>query len=260
MITDATLAERGARLVRANGIDIAYTEAGDGPPLVLLHGGFVSAGPAWADSPVAYVRHMASIAKHFRVIAPDTRGSGATVHPGGTASYTLLADDVTRSSTHSASTVRCSRGSPTAQPSRQWWRSANPTPSRPWRPMPAMTSSSPMRLIFETGRILFGGSPEATEGDPEAAERALGTMAPMAGPDARRTCGGSTSRNVKPGEPGRCRLRQRSSREARSSRRRRQRGTDRGAHGRGGPARRRIAMARSRRLRLRCRTPGRARR
>jgi pimeloyl-ACP methyl ester carboxylesterase len=95
MITDTTLAERGAQLVRANGIDIAYTEAGDGPPLVLLHGGFVSTGPAWAESPVAYVRHMATLAKHFRVIAPDTRGSGATVHPGGTASYTLLADDVT---------------------------------------------------------------------------------------------------------------------------------------------------------------------
>jgi pimeloyl-ACP methyl ester carboxylesterase len=94
MINDTVLAERGAKLVRANDIDIAYVEAGDGPPLVLLHGGFVSTGPAWADSPVAYVRHMATLAKHFRVIAPDTRGSGATVHPGGTASYSLLADDV----------------------------------------------------------------------------------------------------------------------------------------------------------------------
>ena len=31
MIDDATLAERGAQTVRANGIDIAYVEAGDGP-------------------------------------------------------------------------------------------------------------------------------------------------------------------------------------------------------------------------------------
>src|SRR5262245_40008983 len=92
VINEATLAERGAKVVRANDIDIAYVEAGDGPPVVVLHGGFVSTGPAWADSPIAYVRHMATLAKHFRVIAPDTRGSGATVHPGGTVSYSLLAD------------------------------------------------------------------------------------------------------------------------------------------------------------------------
>ncbi len=48
-------AERGAQLVRANGIDIACTETGDGLPLVLLHGGLVSNGPAWAGSSVAYV-------------------------------------------------------------------------------------------------------------------------------------------------------------------------------------------------------------
>ena len=38
------VAERGARLVRANGIDIAYVEAGNGPPLVLLHGGLYRPG------------------------------------------------------------------------------------------------------------------------------------------------------------------------------------------------------------------------
>ena len=37
---------------------------------------------------------MAALAKHFRVIAPDTRGSGATVHGGGGASFSVLADDV----------------------------------------------------------------------------------------------------------------------------------------------------------------------
>src|SRR6188472_3496406 len=87
MIDDTTLAERGARTVHANGIDIAYVEAGDGPPLVLLHGGLASSGPLWADSPVAYVAHMAALAKHFRVIAPDTRGSGATVHSDGGAVF-----------------------------------------------------------------------------------------------------------------------------------------------------------------------------
>ena len=76
MTIAATVAERGARLVRANGIDIAYVEAGDGPPLVLLHGGLGSTGPIWADQPVAYVSHMTSLAKHFRVIAP-TPAAGA---------------------------------------------------------------------------------------------------------------------------------------------------------------------------------------
>ena len=33
-------------LVRANGTDIAYTETGDGPPLILLHGALASTGPA----------------------------------------------------------------------------------------------------------------------------------------------------------------------------------------------------------------------
>ena len=79
---------------QVNGVAIYERRTGDGPPVVVLHGGFVSTGPAWADSPIAYVRHMATLAKHFRVIAPDTRGSGATVHPGGTVSYSLLADDV----------------------------------------------------------------------------------------------------------------------------------------------------------------------
>src|SRR5438477_476186 len=89
-----TAARRDAKLVRANGIDIAYTEVGDGPPLVLLHGALASTGPAWAGSPVAFVDHMTTLGKHFRVIAPDTRGSGATVHGGGPATFDVLADDV----------------------------------------------------------------------------------------------------------------------------------------------------------------------
>src|SRR6202011_2289588 len=35
------------------------------------------------------------LAEHFRVIEPDFRGSGRTVHPGGPIPYDLLADDVT---------------------------------------------------------------------------------------------------------------------------------------------------------------------
>jgi pimeloyl-ACP methyl ester carboxylesterase len=92
--TTETAAARGAKTVTANGTDIAYVDVGDGPPLVLLHGALASTGPGWAGSPVAHVEHFAALAEHFRVIAPDTRGSGATVHPGGPAGFDVLADDV----------------------------------------------------------------------------------------------------------------------------------------------------------------------
>jgi pimeloyl-ACP methyl ester carboxylesterase len=180
MISDATLADRGAQLVRANGIDIAYVEAGDGPPLVVLHGGFVSTGPAWANSPVAYGRHMATLAKHFRVIAPDTRGSGATVHAGGTASYALLADDVI------ALVEALDLDRPLLMGFSDGAAIATVVAIRQPAAIGALAAHAgydifvPDAPVFEMGRVLFGGSPEATEADPEAAERALQSMPPMA--------------------------------------------------------------------------------
>ena len=94
MTIEEIVAERGARLARANGIDIAYTDTGSGPPLVLLHGALASTGPAWCGSPVAHVDHLGALGERFRVIAPDTRGSGATVHPGGPATFDVLVADV----------------------------------------------------------------------------------------------------------------------------------------------------------------------
>jgi pimeloyl-ACP methyl ester carboxylesterase len=83
------------RYVHANGTDVYYVEAGQGEPLLLLHGGVVSTSPVWAGHPWAYVSHMDTFAEHFRVIAPDTRGSGKTAHPGGgSILYPQLADDV----------------------------------------------------------------------------------------------------------------------------------------------------------------------
>ncbi|MDP8952216.1 MAG: alpha/beta hydrolase [Actinomycetota bacterium] len=83
------------RYVHANGIDIYYIEAGRGEPLLLLHGGVVSTNSVWAGHPWAYVSHMDTLAEHFRVIAPDTRGHGRTINAGGgSISYTQLADDV----------------------------------------------------------------------------------------------------------------------------------------------------------------------
>ena len=39
--------------IRANGIDIYYVQAGQGVPLILLHGGLVSTNPIWAPTPVS---------------------------------------------------------------------------------------------------------------------------------------------------------------------------------------------------------------
>lgn len=80
--------------VEANGITIWYAEAGQGLPLLLLHGGIVSNGPIWADSAYGWGGHFGRFAEHFRVIAPDTRGHGRTLNPSGILSYPDFAADV----------------------------------------------------------------------------------------------------------------------------------------------------------------------
>jgi pimeloyl-ACP methyl ester carboxylesterase len=80
--------------IKANGIEIHYLEHGAGVPLILLHGGMVSTNPIWAGVPVAYASYMDTLAEHFRVIAPDTRGCGRTAHTSGPITFDLLADDV----------------------------------------------------------------------------------------------------------------------------------------------------------------------
>src|SRR5829696_572968 len=51
------------------GVPTAVLEAGDGPPLVLLHGGIECGGPIWA--PV-----VGRLAEHHRVVVPDLPGLG----------------------------------------------------------------------------------------------------------------------------------------------------------------------------------------
>ena len=171
---------RDAKLVRANGIDIAYTEAGDGPPLILLHGALASTGPAWAGSPVAFVDHMHTLGKHFRVIAPDTRGSGATVHPGGPATFEILADDV-------AALVQAleldrpmiagfSEGGATAT----YVALRHPEVVRALVNDAGFDIFDPHAMAHQGVRPMFGGSPDATSADPDAAEVAFQSIPPMA--------------------------------------------------------------------------------
>src|SRR5260370_31724061 len=80
--------------VEANGINIWYAEAGQGVPLLLLHGGIASNGLLWVDSAYGWGGPVGRFAEHFRVIAPDTRGHGRTLNPSGVLSYPVFAEDV----------------------------------------------------------------------------------------------------------------------------------------------------------------------
>jgi pimeloyl-ACP methyl ester carboxylesterase len=173
-------ARRGAKLVRANGIDIAYTEAGDGPPLILLHGALASTGPVWAGSPVAFVDHMHTLGKHFRVIAPDTRGSGATVHPGGPATFDVLADDVA-ALTEALQLDRpmiagFSEGGATAT----YLALRHPGIVRALVNYAGFDIFDPEAMAHQGVRPMFGGSPDAATADPDAAERTFQSIPPMA--------------------------------------------------------------------------------
>ncbi|MFE0678983.1 alpha/beta fold hydrolase [Streptomyces sp. NPDC058867] len=56
--------------------DIAVAETGEGPVLVMLHGG----GPG-ASGVSNYHQNLAALAKHFRVVLPDQPGFGASYRP-----------------------------------------------------------------------------------------------------------------------------------------------------------------------------------
>lgn len=58
-----------ARRVHLDGVDTYVLEAGDGPPLLLLHGGIESGGAYWA-------RVIPHLAQNHRLIVPDVPGLG----------------------------------------------------------------------------------------------------------------------------------------------------------------------------------------
>ena len=178
VMTDTTTTSRdSSKQTSVNGIDIAYTDVGTGPALVLLHGALASTGPRWAGSPVAHVDHLPRFAEHFRVIAPDTRGSGATIHDGP-ASFDDLTDDVIglieALGLEHPHVAGFSEGGATAtlvtlrRPDLVG-ALVNHAGFDPFDPeSPALQSLGP----------IFGGGPGATSADPEAAERAFQSMGP----------------------------------------------------------------------------------
>lgn len=85
---DRAAIERATRTVRAGALDLPVFVAGDGPPVLLLHG-FPDSRHVW--------RHQlgALAAAGYRVVAPDLRGFGEAPKPPEVAAYAmreLLAD------------------------------------------------------------------------------------------------------------------------------------------------------------------------
>ena len=80
----------GRRIVRSNGIDLAITEAGEGPTVVLCHG-FPELAYSW--------RHQlpALAAAGYHAVAVDMRGYGDSSAPDAVEAYDIvnLTDDLT---------------------------------------------------------------------------------------------------------------------------------------------------------------------
>lgn len=73
------------RRAQVNDVSITYRIAGEGPPLVLLHG--------WPQHSLMWHTIGPILAEHFTVIAPDQRGVGmSTITPGGYDKTTLARD------------------------------------------------------------------------------------------------------------------------------------------------------------------------
>jgi pimeloyl-ACP methyl ester carboxylesterase len=72
--------------IHAGDLDVHYWDRGDGPAVVLLHGGTATAEMSWA-TPM-------SLLHGYRIIAPDSRGHGGTNNPAERLSYDQMADDL----------------------------------------------------------------------------------------------------------------------------------------------------------------------
>jgi pimeloyl-ACP methyl ester carboxylesterase len=83
-----TAADATEHHVDAGGLRIFYRGLGEGPPLVLLHGGLATGEIMWNASV------LADLARRHRVLVPDSRGHGRTGNPAATLRYAQMADDV----------------------------------------------------------------------------------------------------------------------------------------------------------------------
>jgi len=74
------------KTVVVNGFEMHVAEAGDGPPLLLLHG--------WPQHWWSYRKLIPPLAERYRVLIPDLRGWGWSQAPPGDYAKQTFADDV----------------------------------------------------------------------------------------------------------------------------------------------------------------------
>lgn len=72
--------------IEVNGIEVFYRQAGEGTPLLLLHGFF--------NSSEQWIPYLDDLTADFRVIVPDMRGHGRSTNPSGKFSHRQYAQDV----------------------------------------------------------------------------------------------------------------------------------------------------------------------
>jgi len=76
------------KFVDVGGIETCYYEAGDGPPLVLLHGGNTGS-PDAADCALDWDTNFDALARRYRVFAIDKIGQGYTGNPKTDDGYSM---------------------------------------------------------------------------------------------------------------------------------------------------------------------------
>src|SRR5215211_2120312 len=79
-------------LARINEIQIAYTDAGSGDPIVLIHG--------YPFNRTLWTEQIEALSSSYRVIAPDLRGFGETDSSPGPATMNRMAQDVAQLMDH----------------------------------------------------------------------------------------------------------------------------------------------------------------
>ena len=77
---------RAGHTVALNGIKLYYETYGQGEPLLLLHGN--------GQSIAAFSNQIPALARHYQVIAVDTRAQGQSTNGKQTLTYDLFADDM----------------------------------------------------------------------------------------------------------------------------------------------------------------------
>lgn len=89
--TDKTSASDGlsfsSKTIRVNGIELHYQEAGEGQPILFLHGGFGTGEAQFANQ-------FSTFADGYRLIVADTRGHGESTFDTTGFTYELFAEDV----------------------------------------------------------------------------------------------------------------------------------------------------------------------